>query len=74
MCFKAFKGRTCFQFQHVSVQVFRGQRSGVPSQVTDEGDVVRGVSHAGQGLVGGDLLVAGQRNHLLHLHTHKAVG
>lgn len=48
-----------------------GQRSGVPAQVTDQGDVVRGVSHAGQSLIGSDLLVGGQRNHLLHLHAHK---
>lgn len=48
----------------------RGQRSGVPAQVTDQSDVVGGVSHAGQSLVGGDLLMAGQRDHLLHLHTN----
>lgn len=47
-----------------------GQGSGVPPEVTNQSDVVRGVSHAGQSLVGGDLLEAGQRDHLLHLHTH----
>lgn len=47
-----------------------GQRSGVPPEVTNQSDVVGGVSHAGQSLVGGDLLEAGQRDHLLHLHTN----
>lgn len=57
--------------QCLFVQVVWGQRSGVPAQVTDQGDVVGGVSHAGQSLVGGDLLVAGQRNYLLHLHKQQ---
>lgn len=47
-----------------------GQRSGVPPEVTNQSDVVGGVSHAGQSLVGGDLLETGQGDHLLHLHTN----
>lgn len=45
-----------------------------PEEVTHEGDVVRGVSHAWQSLVRGDLLVGRQRNHLLHLHKQQRLG
>lgn len=61
-----FKSHTVF----LSISVHHGWRSGVPPEVTNQSDVVRGVSHAGQSLIGGDLLEAGQRDHLLHLHTH----
>lgn len=44
-----------------------------PVEVTHQSDVVGGVRHAGQSLVGGHFLVAWQRNHLLHLHTRETV-
>lgn len=44
-------------------------RGFAPAQVTHQSDVVRGVGHARQGLVGGDLLVRRQRDHLLHLQV-----
>lgn len=54
--------------QHSSHIVSPGGRE---AQVTDQGEVVGGVGYAGQGLVTGHLLVAGQRNHLIHLQdTH----
>ena len=44
-----------------------GRGSGCEAQVTDQGDVVRGVGYAGQCLVAGHLLVGGHRNDLIHL-------
>lgn len=45
------------------------QASRIPEEVTHECNVIRGVSHARQSLVGGNLLVGWERHHLLHLHT-----